>query len=61
MSTKSSGLISQLASFVNKIRKTCQEMRLKIEQSATDKARIAQLMEEMKARKALMEYVIVSL
>ena len=61
MSTKSSGMIAQLSSFVIKIRKTCQEMRAKIEKSATDQARIAQLMEEMKAKKAMMEYVIVSL
>lgn len=61
MSTKSSGLISQLGSFVNKIQKTCQEMRTKIEKTATAQARIVSLMEEMKAKQALMEYVIVSL
>lgn len=50
MSTKSSGLISQLGSFVNKIQKTCQEMRTKIEKTATAQARIVSLMEEMKAK-----------
>ena len=60
MSTKSSGLITQLATFVNKIEKTAKEMQAKIEKNATDQARIAQLIEAMREEKAQAEYVIVS-
>ena len=51
-STRASGLIHQLSTFVNKISATCAERKAALDKSADEKAKVAEVMKAMALERA---------